>query len=82
MWQAGMNQKVEPLLLSLQKVRHHLNNWVSELKNSSLSCRPSCCEARGYSGTGGSFKYSVATTYFLRINLKLNIRELPLPWQL
>lgn len=40
MWQAGMNQKVEPLLLSLQKVRHHLNNWVSELKNSSLSCRP------------------------------------------
>ncbi len=34
MWQAGTQQGVSPLRISLQGTRHHLHNFISELKDS------------------------------------------------
>jgi len=33
MWQAGKQKEVNPLRISLQGTRHHLNNFISELKD-------------------------------------------------
>ena len=33
MWQAGTQKGVNPLRISLQGTRHHLNNFISELKD-------------------------------------------------
>ena len=33
MWQAGKQKEVNPLGISLQGTRHHLNNFISELKD-------------------------------------------------
>ena len=33
MWQAGTQKRVNPLRISLQGTRHHLNNFISELKD-------------------------------------------------
>ncbi len=33
MWQAGSQKGVNPLRMSLQGARHHLNNFISELKD-------------------------------------------------
>ena len=33
MWQAGMKKGVNPLRISLQGTRHHLHNFISELKD-------------------------------------------------
>ncbi len=35
MWQAGSQKEVNPLRISLQRTRHHLNNFISELKDAS-----------------------------------------------
>ena len=35
MWQAGTQKGVNPLRISLQGTRHHLNNFISELKDAS-----------------------------------------------
>ena len=39
MWSAGTQMEVNPLRLSLQEARHHLNHFVDELKNSGVRKR-------------------------------------------
>ncbi len=39
MWSAGNQMEVNPLRLSLQEARHHLNHFVGELKNSGVRNR-------------------------------------------
>ena len=39
MWQAGTQKKVNPLRISLQGTRHHLRNFISELKDATKRAR-------------------------------------------
>ncbi len=39
MWSAGTQMEVNPLRLSLQEARHHLNHFVDEFKNSGVRKR-------------------------------------------
>ncbi len=39
MWQAGTQKGVNPLRISLQRTRHHLTNFISELKDATSSKR-------------------------------------------
>ncbi len=36
MWSAGTQMEVNPLRLSVQEARHHLNHFVGEFKNSGM----------------------------------------------